>query len=206
MNRQKYFFLILLMAITLPLVAQDSIQKPSFKGSDKARLEFLQKHIKYPEIAREYGMEGTVYIAFTVMKDGTLDSLEIVRKVGKSLDEEVIRIFKLMPKWQPAMKNNQPITYRDTLPLSFRLAGSDNTLKEIKQWIEKERYRKAYKELKWVEESNTKSTGHIYYYGLVCYKRGKETKGLSYIRKAARMNDFEAKQFLSRYMENDQDF
>lgn len=202
MGRQGYLFLILLMCISFSVMAQDSIQEPSFKGGEEARFKFIQENINYPKMARETGMEGTVYIAFIVMEDGTLDSLEIVRSAGELLDQEVIRLYKTMPAWQPALKNNQPIACRDTMPVRFRLAGTETTISDIKEWLEKERYKKVCKKLKWVENSQTQSTGHIYYYGLACYKRGQEEKGLKYIRKAAKMNDFEAKIFLKQHQLN----
>jgi len=47
-----------------------------------------------------------VIIKFVVMKDGTLKDFQPVTKCGHGFEEEVIRVLKLSPRWQPAKKNN----------------------------------------------------------------------------------------------------
>lgn len=47
-------------------------EQPSFSGGEQARMKYLQENIEYPQIARQSGIEGTVFVTFVVEKDGWL--------------------------------------------------------------------------------------------------------------------------------------
>ena len=55
-----------------------------------------------------------VMINFVVMKDGTLTDFRPETKFGHGLEDEVIRVLKLSPKWHPAKKNNLKVISRVT--------------------------------------------------------------------------------------------
>ncbi|MFB6316942.1 energy transducer TonB [Saccharicrinis sp. FJH54] len=94
---------------------------PKFPGGEKALYEFLRKNIKYPEIAKEIGIQGRVFVAFIIEKDGSVSHVKIVREKDRSLDEEALRIVHLMPNWVPGMQNGQKVRVRMTLPVNFVL-------------------------------------------------------------------------------------
>src|SRR6185436_8525829 len=43
---------------------------PEYPGGEQKLLEFVQKNIKYPHLARENGIQRTVYISFVIGSDG----------------------------------------------------------------------------------------------------------------------------------------
>ena len=94
---------------------------PSFPGGDKARVEFINKTIKYPTIAQENGIQGTVYVAFVVNRDGRIVDVQVVRGVDSSLDKEAVRVIEAMPPWNPGKQRGQPVRTRFTLPIRFTL-------------------------------------------------------------------------------------
>lgn len=96
-------------------------EKPSFPGGDKALMQFLSENIKYPIIAQENGIQGRVYVEFTVRKDGTIDDVQVVRSADPSLDKEAIRLVKSMPNWNPGKQRGKAVHCKFWLPVVFKL-------------------------------------------------------------------------------------
>jgi periplasmic protein TonB len=98
-------------------------QMPQFGSGERELLEYLAKNIKYPTIARENAIQGTVVIQFVVDKDGSVTEPTVVREVGGGCDEEAIRVIKTMPRWIPGKQQGKPVKVRYTLPVKFKLEG-----------------------------------------------------------------------------------
>jgi TonB family protein len=94
-------------------------EMPKFPGGEKNLFKFLRDNIKYPVLARENGIQGRVYITFIVEKDGTINGIEIIRGVDESLDEESLRVVRLMPPWSQGMQDGNPVRVRYNLPIAF---------------------------------------------------------------------------------------
>lgn len=94
---------------------------PEFKGGPKAMAEFIVNNFKYPETAREYEEEGTVWIEFVVRKNGKLSDIKVVKGVSRSLNNECIRVISLMPRWKPGRQNGKRVNVRYTIPIKARL-------------------------------------------------------------------------------------
>jgi len=52
-------------------------QKPEFPNGDAALIKFLSSNIKYPTIARENDIEGTVFLGFVIERDGSFPMLKL---------------------------------------------------------------------------------------------------------------------------------
>jgi protein TonB len=98
-------------------------QMPEFPGGDAARINFFNKNLKYPPMARESGIQGTVYLTFVVSKTGQISNVQVVRGIGGGCDEEAIRVLKSMPNWIPGRQNGKPVPVQFSLPLRFSLSG-----------------------------------------------------------------------------------
>ncbi len=95
---------------------------PEFIGGKEKMVEFIQLNMVYPEQEKNDKIEGTVYASFVVDENGQITDIKIVRGVSEGLNDEVIRLLKLMPKWTPGAKNGKPVKVRMTLPVVFKLA------------------------------------------------------------------------------------
>lgn len=98
-------------------------ESPSFPGGDEARIKFLQQNIKYPQMARESSIQGTVFVTFVVERDGSVTDVRVLRGIGGGCDEEAIRVIKAMPKWQPGKQRGKPVRVQFNMPIKFTLAG-----------------------------------------------------------------------------------
>jgi protein TonB len=96
-------------------------QMPEFQGGEEKLREFLSKNIKYPAMARENGISGTVYITFVVEGDGKITDVKSLRGLGGGLTEEALRVVKMMPNWTSGKQNGKPVRVQFTLPVKFTL-------------------------------------------------------------------------------------
>jgi protein TonB len=94
---------------------------PEYPGGDEARLNFLRNNIKYPQMARETGIQGTVYVGFVVEKDGSVTQVKVLRGIGGGCDEEAIRVTKMMPKWKAGKQRGKEVRVSYSMPVKFTL-------------------------------------------------------------------------------------
>jgi protein TonB len=89
--------------------------------SYQAFKSFMAKHIKYPSLARDNDIEGTVHVQFVIGKTGDIESTKILRSIGGRCDEEVLRVIDLMPRWSPGIQGGRPVKVMYTAPVKFEL-------------------------------------------------------------------------------------
>jgi protein TonB len=80
----------------------------------------LYSEIKYPEMARKAGIEGTVIVQFIVNKEGLVESPEIYRGIGGGCDEEVLRVIQKM-RFSPGVQNGNLVKVRMAQAFRFQL-------------------------------------------------------------------------------------
>ncbi|MFV0555381.1 MAG: energy transducer TonB [Mangrovibacterium sp.] len=96
-------------------------QMPEFPGGVNAMRAYLAKNVKYPVVALENGLQGTVYISFVVNQDGSIVDVTVLRGVDSSLDKEAVRVVQSMPKWKPGKQGGKPVRVSYQVPISFKL-------------------------------------------------------------------------------------
>lgn len=94
---------------------------PTFPGGDAARVKYLNNNIKYPQMARESGIQGKVFVTFVVEKNGKVTDVKVLRGIGGGCDEEAIRVIRNMPKWIPGKQRGKPVRVQFNLPIIFKL-------------------------------------------------------------------------------------
>ena len=101
---------------------------PEYPGGTNAMFDFIRKNVKYPESAKEKGIEGRVYVNFVIDKDGSISDIKVLRGLCKEIDEEAVRVVKAMPKWNPGMQDGELVRVQYTLPFYFKISGNENTI------------------------------------------------------------------------------
>ena len=104
---------------TLPYVRVE--EKPEFPGGEAGFFKYLAKQIKYPRVAVETGIQGTVYVSFTVMEDGSITNVNLVHSIGGGCDEEALRVIQNMPRWKPGMQQGHKVRVDYRLPVKYLL-------------------------------------------------------------------------------------
>ena len=94
-------------------------ESPSFPDGEEGRRKFLMDNVKYPDLARDNNIQGTVYVAFVVEPDGSISNIQILKSIGAGCDEEAIRVVKLMPKWTPGRQRGKNVRVKISMPIKF---------------------------------------------------------------------------------------
>lgn len=112
--------------------------QPEFPGGFSELLKFLQKNVKYPNMAKENGIQGKVYVSFVIDKEGNVGEIEVLKPVtapkapekkyqdqydlgAKQINDEAVRVIGLMPKWSPGLKDGKPVKVMYNFPIKFQL-------------------------------------------------------------------------------------
>lgn len=96
-------------------------EMPLFPGGPSALAAFLKKNLKYPDLARDNGIQGQVILTFVVGIDGSISMITVLRSLDPDCDAEAIRVVKMMPKWAPGRQDSKPVRVQFTLPVRFSL-------------------------------------------------------------------------------------
>ncbi|MBO6793387.1 MAG: energy transducer TonB [Balneolaceae bacterium] len=83
----------------------------------------VQKRIKYPELARNAGIEGRVVLQFVVTKEGEVANPKVVRGIGGGCDEAALEALKFA-KFKPGYQRGRPVNVSYSLPITFTLGPS----------------------------------------------------------------------------------
>lgn len=95
---------------------------PEFPGGSEALIKFMNSKLVYPAEAKDAKAEGKAVLEFVVTKTGKLTDITVVKSSGnKQLDNEAIRVVKMMPDWTPGEINGQKISSKMALPIVFKL-------------------------------------------------------------------------------------
>ena len=89
-------------------------------------LESIQREVRYPESARQAGIEGRVYVQFVVNEEGDVVYPRVTRGIGGGADEEALRAVSLA-KFRPAMQMGRPVNVHFTIPIIFRLPENERS-------------------------------------------------------------------------------
>jgi protein TonB len=82
----------------IPLDTQDPVLAPFTKIIER----WIEARWEYPDLAKHYGQQGKVTVEFTVLQNGEIDLLSVVRSSGYNLlDEEAVRAIKAASPFPP---------------------------------------------------------------------------------------------------------
>ena len=96
-------------------------QMPEFPGGMDKLLQFINDNMKYPTKAQTEGIQGRVAVQFIVDENGYIIEPNIVRSVEPSLDNEALRLIKMLPQWKPGTLKGKAVKVKYTVPVAFKL-------------------------------------------------------------------------------------
>jgi TonB family protein len=148
MKKNKYILLVLLIAIksTILFGQTDSLKRcecktdtleifsepekmPTFPGGESELLKFIKKNVKYPQQAIEQKLEDKVFLVFCVLETGEISNITVARGKYEILNNEAIRVVKLMPKFEPAFNKGKNIPSKFVVPIVFKLNSTKSKMK-----------------------------------------------------------------------------
>ena len=105
---------------------EDVITQPEFKGGIEKMYQYISDNFEYPENAAKRSVNGKMEVEFTVERSGDITYVGILKGLDYSIDEEVLRLLKGMPRWIPATKNGVPVRYKVSMPITIRASRTKN--------------------------------------------------------------------------------
>lgn len=103
------------------VVLVNPMSNPVYLGGHSLLMKFIKENLKYPN--GDSSLQGKVFVEFKISKEGTISDYQVIRGVSKILDEEALRVVKLIPdyNWTPARLNGRNIDCIFTVPVFFKL-------------------------------------------------------------------------------------
>ena len=94
---------------------------PQFPGGAAEFMKWLTKNLKYPASSQRQNVKGKVVAQFIVNVDGSVSDLELVEHLDAACDREVLRVLRMMPKWQAGVMNAKPCRTKVCIPIVFNM-------------------------------------------------------------------------------------
>lgn len=95
---------------------------PTFMGGDVMKFRaWIASNVKYPKYAAENGIQGKVFVMYTVNTDGSVSDAEVIRGVDPSLDNEALRVVNSSPLWVPGKQSGKIVPVRFSVLVNFQL-------------------------------------------------------------------------------------
>lgn len=80
----------------------------------------LTRSVVYPELARQYGIEGKVVLRVLIAADGSVARTNILQSANVMLESAAIKAVQNV-RFTPARQNGQAVACYVTIPVNFRL-------------------------------------------------------------------------------------
>ena len=99
--------------------------KPTFQGGEAGTSfsKWVNENLKYPQAAKDAGVQGRVTLQFIVYPDGKVRETKVLRGAHPDLDAEALRVVSASPDWTPGYVNGEPVKVTYTFPVIFQLSG-----------------------------------------------------------------------------------
>ncbi len=112
-----------------PVIKDDNIvvdfyrieEKPEFPGGEEALMKWIVDHTNYPQIPKEEGVTGKVFVSFIIDKEGNVTEVKLLNNVDPYLDKEALRVVSSLPAWKPGKQGGESVKVSFQLPIKFML-------------------------------------------------------------------------------------
>ncbi len=96
-------------------------EMPTFPGGEAELMKFIYTNIQYPDIAKKNNIQGRVILRFCVTYKGGIDQVAVLKGINSDLDNEAIRVIKMLPEWKPGRQGGKPVNVWYSVPITFQL-------------------------------------------------------------------------------------
>ncbi|MFT5167708.1 MAG: hypothetical protein ACI8P3_002946 [Saprospiraceae bacterium] len=102
---------------------------------EKVLMEHIYKHLKYPELAKEHEIEGTVVVEMRIDSEDKIYCIKVIRDIGAGAGKAALAAVNLSLqellkkyercKWSPGKARGQPVSVNWYIPIKFKLKNKD---------------------------------------------------------------------------------
>ncbi|MFZ1289062.1 MAG: energy transducer TonB [Melioribacteraceae bacterium] len=87
-------------------------------------MQAIQQKIKYPENAKQSGIEGRVYVKAFIDENGNVANAEIIKGTEESLDIAALEAVKAT-KFEPGRQRGKSVKVQVSIPILFKLSNDE---------------------------------------------------------------------------------
>ena len=113
------------------LFENKATQEDIMKCSNKGLMNYLFSNLKYPNEAKEKGLQGTTIVQFVINTKGKVQDVKLIRDIGGGAGTEAIRVVESMNDnitWVPGKQGGKVVNVLYTLPIKFSFYSDDKKL------------------------------------------------------------------------------
>lgn len=99
----------------------DYEQMPKYPGGDSEVFKDIYNTIEMPDVVKTELLKVKVIAKFSVDIEGFVSDIEIVLGSYPEVDKEVIRVLSSLKKWQPGLKDGEPVKVWYAVPITFQV-------------------------------------------------------------------------------------
>jgi periplasmic protein TonB len=96
-------------------------EMPVFPDGDAALLKYIADNVKYPEVAKNAGIQGKVLVQFCITSKGNVTSCRILKSVSPEIDAESLRVISSLPDFKPGKVDGKAVSVWYMVPITFAL-------------------------------------------------------------------------------------
>lgn len=100
-------------------IAEYADQGPEFPGGHAALLQFISQNFNFPDWGDVMPLKSKLPIKFVVTENGSIGDVKIIRSINPEVDQEVIRVVRMLPRFTPGQIAGKPANVWFTLPINF---------------------------------------------------------------------------------------
>jgi protein TonB len=113
------------LAVVLLIAAVGLIQPQEISHTTSPKV-IHKVEPEYTKEALAAKIEGVVNLLFVIETDGTPSNIEVLRGLGKGLDEKAVECLQQW-RFSPATNHGEPVSAKATVEMNFRMPRSANS-------------------------------------------------------------------------------
>lgn len=90
-----------------------------FPGGVDEMNKFINTNFHIPDSVEAVSINASVMLKISIDTTGTLTGISILKGVNQSIDNEILRVFSIMPKWIPGLRDGKKISETFALPIKI---------------------------------------------------------------------------------------
>ncbi|HZB13838.1 MAG TPA: TonB family protein [Chryseolinea sp.] len=100
-------------------------ENATYTGGMDAFFSHIEKDLKYPKLAKEYSIQGKVFVQFVIDRSGKLHDATVISGIGGGCDEEALAAVRKRTTWIPGKVRGKVVSQKMVLPITFKIPKSE---------------------------------------------------------------------------------
>jgi hypothetical protein len=98
---------------------------PHFPGGSDEMMKFIDANMHLPDSVFRALENKRIFLEITVDTTGTLTGVSVLHGINKTMDDEMVRVFSMMPRWIPGIIDGKKVARKFVLPVKFMSVATD---------------------------------------------------------------------------------